>query len=150
MMSMKDVSMSQEELAEQLISTFPKGPRAKSVSTQLRNYVAALQVKPPEDDGIRMLDMSMPRPSQLRPPKGPRELLPVDNTGRLPLLPMNRRKARELYGFTLQEVAMAAKTTITTAKIYEEHRSSIRRNDKRKALDDVYRMFVLPTVENGA
>lgn len=140
------------EMTEKFLSNLPgRGTRAKSISTQVRRYVAALTVRPPvedEDDGTRILDMSLAHP-QLRPPKAPaaaEALRPVDASGRLPLLPMNRKKARELYGFTLQEVALAARTTVTTAKIYEEHRSSIRRNDKRRALDAVYRMFVEPAL----
>lgn len=127
-----------ENMVEQVISSFPPGMRGKSVATQLRNYVAALAVQPGE--GEPRVPETAPR-SELRPPRVPQAIRPIDPSGRLPQIPADRRKARERAGFNLTEVARAAGTTVTTATIYESDRARIRRNDKRKALDEIYAMF---------
>lgn len=145
-----DMVKSMKDQAEELISRFPPAEmRGKSIATQLRNYTEALDVqsRPPttadENDvgPVRVLDMAMPAPKG-RPALRKASVRPVDASGKLPLLPFNRKLARMTAGFTLQEVALAAGTTVTTAKVYEENRATIRRNDKRQALDDVYRMFL--------
>ena len=125
-----------ETMVEEVISSFPPGMRGKSVATQLRNYIAALAVQPGEGEP-RVPEV--PPKSGLRPPPVPQAIRPIDPTGRLPRIPADRRRARERAGFNLQEVAKAAGTTVTTATIYD--RARIRRNDKRKALDEIYAMF---------
>lgn len=138
-----------KDAVEEVISSFPPADsRGRSIATQLRNYseILAVQSRHPDeapDSGpVRVLDMTLPVP-QLRPPrKVLSSVRPVDTSGRLPLLPVDREAAREKAGFTIQEVALAAGTTVATARVYEQNRARIRRNDKRKALDDVYRMFL--------
>ena len=130
-----------EQLVEEVISSFPPGNnmRNKSVATQLRN----LTIGRPEDATARVLEV--PGKSEMRPPRVPREIRPIDTTGRLPRIPADRKKARERAGFTPQEVAKAAGTTVQTAMNYETDRARIRRNDKRAALDEIYAMFAEAT-----
>lgn len=141
-MSTNGTAKQLETMVEQVISSFPPGMRGKSVATQLRNYVAALAVQPGE--GEPRVPETVPR-SELRPPRVPQALRPIDPSGRLPRIPADRRKARERAGFTLPEVATAARTTVTTAMNYEADRARIRRNDKRAALDEIYAMFAEAT-----
>lgn len=146
---MNQAAKSLKDVVEEVISSFPPADsRGRSIATQLRNYseILAVQSRPADEhrdeSPVRVLDMTLPVP-QLRPPrKALPQVRPVDTSGRLPLLPVNRQAARETAGFTIQEVAVAADTTVATAKIYEQNRAAIRRNDKRKALDDVYRLFL--------